>query len=208
MKLYYFETPNGRKACAAAKYLDLPVEFLRIDLTAQQQKTPEFLAVNPNGKIPALTDGAVKMWESNAIMCYLADKAGSDFWPRDERAVEVIRWLSWDAVHFSRHASTFTFQNVIKPHFGLGTPDARAIEEATGFFLQFAAVLDAHLKERRYIVGDALSVADFALAAHLPTAELAKLPLDGFPEIQRWHALLNELPAWREPFPSDLARTA
>lgn len=208
MKLYYFETSNGRKACAAAKYLEVPVEFVRIDLATQQQKTPEFLAINPNGKVPALTDGDVKIWESNAVMCYLADKAGSDFWPRDQRAVEIIRWLSWDAVHFSRHASTFTFQNVIKPHFGLGAPDARALEEATGFFLQFAAVLDAHLKGRRYVVGDAPSVADFALASHLPTANLAKLPLDGFAEIQRWHGRLNELSAWRDPFPSALAKSA
>lgn len=202
MKLYYFETPNGRKACAIAKYLNAPVEFERIDLMKGEHKRPEFLAINPNGKIPALTDGGMKLWESNAIMCHLAKKAKSDLWPEGERQIDVIRWLNWDTAYFSRHAGTLMFENVVKPMTGaFGERDPKAVEEATGFFKQFAGVLNGHLKGRDYLVGDALTVADFAVAAFLPTAEEAKLPLDAFPEIQRWHARLNELSAWREPFP-------
>lgn len=69
MKLYYFETPNARKPCAVAKYLGSPVEFVRVDLTRHEQKQPAFLAVNPNGRVPALEDGDFKLWESHAIMC-------------------------------------------------------------------------------------------------------------------------------------------
>lgn len=208
MKLYYFETPNARKACAVARHLNAPVEFVRVDLTKGEHKTPEFLAINPNGKVPALEDGDVRMWESAAIMCYLADQAGSSLWPKDNaRQVDVIRWLSWDATHFSRHAGTLFFQHVIKPHFGLGDPDQAAIEEAMGFFRQFAGVLDNHLKDRHlngrdYLVGDTLTVADFAVAAFLPGAQAARLPLDEFAEIRRWYGQLEQLPAWREPFPS------
>lgn len=202
MKLYYFETPNGRKACAVARYLDAPVEFVRVDMTKGEHKSPAFLRVNPNGKVPALEDGDVRLWESAAIMCYLADRAGSSLWPKDARQIEVIRWLSWDIAHFSRHAGTLFFQRVIKPRFGLGDSDPAAIEEATGFFRQFAGVLDSHLKGRDHLVGDGLTVADFAVASFLPHAHEARMPLDAFAEIRRWYARLEQLPAWRAPFPA------
>jgi glutathione S-transferase len=208
MKLYYFETPNGRKACAVARYLNAPVEFVRVDLTKGEHKAPAYLAINPNGKVPALGDGEVRLWESMAIMCYLADKAGSDLWPTDGRQIDVIRWLSWDAMHFSRHAGTLFFQRVVKPHFGLGEPDLAAVDEAMGFFRQFAGVLNSHLEGREYLVGDGLTVADFAVASFLPHAREARLPLDEFPEISRWYAQFEQLPAWREPFPTSAASAA
>jgi glutathione S-transferase len=209
MRLYYAETLNPRKACAVARHLGSPVEWVRVDLGKGEQRTPGFLAINPNGKVPALVDGDTRLWEANAIMCHLSLKAGADLWPRDERRqIEVVRWLSWDASHFTRHAGTLYFHNVIKPLLGLGDPDPAATGEATGYFRQFAAVLDAHLGGRTYLVGDALSVADFAVAVSLPYAERARLPLDEFPEVRRWHARLCELPAWREPFPAAAASAA
>jgi glutathione S-transferase len=94
MKLYYFETLNPRKACAVARYLNSPVEFVRVDLGKGEHKAPSYLAINPNGKVPALTDGDRKIWEANAIMAYLARAAGSDLLPSDDRQIEVTRWLS------------------------------------------------------------------------------------------------------------------
>jgi glutathione S-transferase len=201
MKLYYFETPNTRKPCAVAKYLGSPVEFVLLDPAKQEHKSPAFLAINPNGKVPALEDGETKFWESSAIMCYLAHKAGSDLWPKDERQIDIIRWFSWDTAHFSRHAGVLFFQHVVKRWIGAGNADPAVVEEATEFFKQFASVLNAYLKGRQYLVGDTLTLADFAVGAFLPYADEARLPIDGFPEIQRWHARLNEIDAWREPFP-------
>ena len=203
MKLYYFETPNAHKPCSVAKHVGAPVEFVRIDLMNGEHKTPDFLAINPNGKIPALKDGDTTLWESHSIMCHLAQKAGSDIWPSDPaKQIDIIRWLNWDTAHFSRHAGTLLFQRYIKSIFGLGDPDESRIEEATGFFHQFAGVLNAHLKGRKYLVADALTVADFGVASFLPMAEQAKLPLDDYDEINRWHGTMMELPAWREPFPA------
>ena len=120
MKLYYFDTLNPQKACAVARYLNSPVEFIHVDMRKGEHKTPEFLAINPNGKVPAFSDGDLKLWESNAIMCYLAQKAGSDLWPRDERGqIELTRWLTWNSEHFTRHAGELYFQYIIKPKFGL-----------------------------------------------------------------------------------------
>ncbi|UUZ65642.1 glutathione S-transferase family protein [Polaromonas sp. P1-6] len=202
MKLYFSDTLNPRKACAVAKYLNLPVEFVGIDLGKGEHLTPEFRAMNPNAKVPVLVDAGKTLWESNAIMCYLAEKAGSDLWPRDERQIEVMRWLMWDTTEFAPQAGTLYFEHIIKPRFGMGEPDPAEIQKATQGFLRYAAVLEARLHGRRYLVGEALSVADFAVAITLPYAKEARLPLDDFPEIRRWHAGLNALEAWREPFPS------
>lgn len=202
MKLYYAETLNPQKACVVAKYLNSPVEFVHVDLGKGENRTPEFLALNPNGKVPVLDTGGGSLWESNAIMCYLARIAGSDLWPRDDRQIEVLRWLSWDSNHFTRHAGTLYFEHIIKPAIGMGSADRAVVEEATGFFKRFAAVLDDHLKGRAYVVGDALTIADFAVGITLPYAEDARIPLAEFPEIERWHRRLSELPAWREPFPA------
>jgi glutathione S-transferase len=87
----------------------------------------------------------------------------------------------------------------------MGNADRAVVEEATGFFKRFAAVLNDHLSGRAYLVGDGLTVADFAVAVTLPYAESARIPLAEFPAIERWHGRLNELPAWREPFPATRA---
>ena len=202
MKLYYAETLNPRKACAVAKHLHSPVEFVHVDLARGEHQTPEYAAINPNRKVPVLDIGGRMLWESNAIMCYLAHFAGSDLWPTGERQIEVMRWLSWDAQHFTRHAGALYFQPLIKPAIGLGGPDPKAVEEATGFFRRFAAVLNDHMRGRKFLLGDTLTIADFAAGVTLPYAHAAHIPVAEFSEIERWHARLNEFPAWREPFPT------
>lgn len=205
MKLHYAEVLNPRKACAVARYLNSPVEFVHVDLGKGEQQTPQFLALNPNAKVPVLEDGDHVVWESNAIMAYLARKAGSDLWPSDERQIDVVRWLSWDLTHFTAYAGALYFEHLIKAKFDLGPPDLAVVEEATSNFRTFAGVLNDHMAGRKYLVGDNLTVADFAVAVSLPYAEGAKIPLREFRELERWHERLNTLPAWREPFPSLIA---
>lgn len=202
MKLYYDTTFNPRKACVVARHLGSPVEFVHVRLARGEHKQPAFLALNPNGRLPVLQDGERVIWEANAIMCHLAATAGSDLWPRDTAAqVEVQRWLSWDAFHFAPHGGTLYFEHVIKPVIGMGEADPVVVARATQAFVASAAVLDRHLADRAHVLGDALSVADFALSAALPWAREARLPLAGFPAIGRWHDRLASLPAWRAPFP-------
>jgi glutathione S-transferase len=209
MQRYYFETLNPRKVCAVARYLNSPVDYKRIDLGKGEHKTPQFLAINPNGKLPVLEDGGLKLWEANAIMAYLAKAAGSELWPSDTAGqIDLLRWLSWNSEHFTRHAGSLYFQHLIKPRLLEQAPDAKAVEEATGFFKQFAQVLDDHLRQRRYLLGDRLTIADFAVAVSLPYAQEAKIPIAGFSAIARWHDRLTELPAWRQPFPAPASAAA
>ncbi len=201
-RLFYAETLNPRKVCAVARHLHSPLEFVHVDLGKGEHKAPAFAAMNPNMKVPVLQVGERTIWESNAIMCFLARFAGSDLWPQDERQVEVIRWLHWDAFHFLPAAGAFYFEYVIKPMFGLGAPDPAALDGPRAEFRACGAILNEHLRGRRYLVGDGLTVADFAVGITLPFADAAHIPVAEFPEIERWHARLNELPAWREPFPA------
>jgi len=202
MKLYYSDVLAPRKACAVAQYLQAPVTFVYLDMTKGEHKAPSYMALNPNGKVPTLTNGERVIWEADAIMCELSDRMGADLWPHDSRQLEIIRWFSWNAQHFTRHGSALYFEHIIKPRFALGDPDPVAVEEALGAFRKFASVLDDHLKGRKWLVGENPTVADFSVAITLPYAERAFIPLDEFPEIRRWHDQLNAFAAWREPFPA------
>jgi glutathione S-transferase len=202
MKLYWSDVLSPRKVCALAKYLDSPVEYAYLELGRGEHKTPQYLALNPNGKVPTLVDGARVLWESDAIMCHLAARSDSDLWPHDGRQIDVLRWLSWDLAHFYRSGGALYFEYVIKPRFRLGDPDRAEVEQATGEWRRLATILDDHLRGRHWLVGNSISVADFAVGIALPYAKRTHLPLHEFPAVRRWHERLNELEAWREPFPA------
>ena len=202
MKMYYAEVLSPRKACAVAKYLNAPVEFVRLDLARREQQKPEYLVINASGKVPTLVDGERIVTEADAIMCYLSLQMGADLWPRDDaRQLEIIGWFSWNAMHFGRAGGALYFENIIKPQFGIGAPDPTVVDEELCNFRRFATVLNDHLRGRHWLAGDTLSVADFSLAITLPYAAAAAMPLDEFPEMCRWHDQLNAFEAWREPFP-------
>lgn len=204
MKLHYIRTMNPRKACATAKHLGLPLEYVEIDVKAGALRSPEYLALNPNGLAPVLIDGSKTIWESAAIAVYLASRAGSDMWPaRDvDKQVEVLRWISWDASHFAPQVGTWYFENYIKRQFGFGSPDPAKLAAAEGPFHDAARVLNGHLADRPYVAGSNLTVADFCVAAMLPYADEIELPLTEYKHIRRWHDGLMQLEAWRDPWPS------
>ena len=208
MKLYYAETIAPQKVCAVAKYLGSPIEYVHVDLGKGENRTPAYLAINPNGKVPALVHGNKRVLEADAINAYLARAAGSDLWPTDDRQIEVLRWLSWNTDHFTRHGGALYFEHRIKRLLLNMAPDAAVVDEATGYFKTFAGVLNDHLRGRKYLLDETLTIADFAVGATLPYAAEIKLPLAGFSEVERWHARLNDLPAWRQPFPEPTSAAA
>ena len=95
-----------------------------------------------------------------------------------------------------------SISNMSSSRFALGNTDPAAVAQASGEWRRFAAILNSHLHDRRWLTGNGLCIADFAVAAMLPYAEPARIPLGEFPAVRRWHDRLNELDAWREPFPS------
>jgi glutathione S-transferase len=202
VKLYYAETLMPRKVCALAKHLGLSVDYELVDLGQGHQRAAPFKALNPNAKVPVLVDGDVVLWESNAILVHLARKAGSDLWPDDQRQVDIIRWFMWETNHFTKPGGSFYMEYVIKAHYGLGEPDPVELEKAAKAFKRGAKVLEDHLADRDWMVGDSVTVADFSVGAMMAYRHEACLPLDDFPAIRRWADRLDAIPAWAQPYPA------
>ena len=204
MKLYVnVMSPNVRRVRLTAAVLGLSLEEQSVDFRKGEQKQPDFLALNPNGQVPVLVDGEYVLTESRAIMQYLATKKpAAGLLPTDERLrAEVTRWQFWDSSHFSPQLGTIAFQRLLKAAFGLGEPEPAKIEEALTNFRRYAAVLNQHLGSRRYVVGDALTVADLTLASSLMYAQASQVPLAEFPNVQAWFARISELDAWKKTSP-------
>ncbi|HEU4665963.1 MAG TPA: glutathione S-transferase family protein, partial [Dokdonella sp.] len=184
------------------RHVGIACDYVRVDLGRGEHRRPDYLALNPNGKVPTLVDDGVVLWEAAAIAFHLARKVGDPLWPSDvARQAEVMRWLSWELAHFSRAAGGLYFERVIKPWIG-AEADPAAIEESTASFHAHAATLDDHLRERIYLLGDELTLADLFVARMLPYADEARLPLDAYPALARWNERLMALPAWRDPWPT------
>lgn len=200
MKLYYAETPHGRKVCAIAAYLGIELDFERVDLASGAHKQPAYLAINPMGQVPTLKDGSDYLTESNAIAIRLANEARSDLWPTGRGQALVQRWLSWDSEHFKPVVATHFVENALKPLFG-GKPDKTALSQAEGDFPKVASILNDAVKGRDFIMGSQPTVADFALATFLPFADASLLTFVDYPEIVRWHAGMSALPGYLDPYP-------
>jgi glutathione S-transferase len=180
-----------------AHHLGHDLELVTVDLAGGEHKRPDYLRLNPNGRIPTLVDDGFELWESHAIMQYLADKApDQDIYPRDlAPRADVNRWLFWSAYHFAPAAALIIRERVSKTLLG-GTPDPAEIARGEAAFLAVAQVLDHHLAERHWIAQNRLTLADFAIAAPLMHASAAQLPFAGFENLEAWFAALRKLDAW------------
>lgn len=195
--LYYTHNLNPRVAVAVAKHLRSPVDYVRFDPMGKDREMARPL--NPNTLAPVLVEGGNSLWETDAIALRLSKLSGSDFWPM-ERLEEVMMWVSWSAHHFTFAGATFQFENVTVPLYMGREPDTKLLENTAEDFARYARVLDDTLADRTWLVGEKLSYADFRVATALPFAETAKLPLEGYRNIEKWHERLNQIDAWREPF--------
>ena len=204
MKLYGFPaSPNTWKVRALASHLKIPLEFEFVDLTKGAQYAPAYLALNPTGRTPTLTDGDFTLWESNAILQYLAAKTSTPLWPNDARSrADITRWQCWQLAHWGADAcQPLTFQRLVKKFLNLGPPDEAVVAKATEAFNKEAKLLDAHLAKHKYLVGDALTIADFAVAAPLLHAEGAGMPLAPYGNVRAWFERVSALPCWSETAP-------
>jgi glutathione S-transferase len=165
IELYVFPpSPRAFKVMALANHLGLDWTPRLIDLRKGEQKTPEYAALNPNMRMPTLKDGDYVLWESNAILQYLAlRRPQSGLFPADERArLDVTRWQFWDLAHWDPACSVFAFEYVAKRLLGSGEPDQAALAKGTEAFHRAAKVLDGQLRARKFVTGDALTIADFS----------------------------------------------
>jgi glutathione S-transferase len=201
IELYVFPpSPRSFKVLVVANHLGLEYDLRFVNLLKGEQKTPHYAALNPNMRAPSMKHGDFVLWESNAILQYLAvQRPDSGLWPGGERArIDVARWQFWDVAHWDPACAVFIFERVVKPQLlGIKEPDREAIAKGTEPFHAVARVLDGQLRGKKFVTGDTLTVADFSLGACMNQAEAARFPIEPYGEIKRWFASLSALPAWQ-----------
>ena len=200
MRLYYHPlSSNSRRVVITAIHLDAELEFVVLDLLKGEHRTAEYLRLNPNGKVPLLDDDGFLLWESHAIMQYLADRSpGQTIYPTELRArADVNRWLFWSAYHFTPAVGLISRERVSKRMVGgSGAPDQAEIQRGEALLTSAAGVLDAHLAGKQWIARDRLTLADLAIAAPLMHTAAAQLPVTGYDNLQAWFGRVQALDAW------------
>lgn len=204
MKLYtHSPSPNCIKVTALAHYLQLPLELVELEPHAGACRSPEFLAKNPNGLLPTLEDDGYCLWESNAILVYLAQKAQAfDLLPTEPRQqAEFWRWMCWGMCHWAPALKPFMFEHIVQPLIHHRPADQEAIARAETAFHPLARILDDHLSGKQYLLGENLGLPDFSLGAYLVYSHLAHVPLEAYGHIAAWYERLAALPAWQKALP-------
>lgn len=192
---YTWKTPNGRKVAIMLEEAGLPYQTHLIDISKQEQFSPEFLKINPNNKIPAIVDHAsdlgapVTVFESGAILIYLAEKIGQ-FLPKDPIArIEALQWLMFQMsgvgpmlgqVHHFLHYAPERVPYGIQRY----TNEARRLYK----------VMDEHLSSKAYFAGE-YSIADMAIFPWVDLHERQEISLEAYPHVKRWHHAIIRRPA-------------
>ncbi len=170
--------------------LGLAYEAVPLDMKNKEQKSPWYLALNPNGKVPTLVDGDFVIWESCAINHYLAEKYRPEWLGRtiEERA-QVEEWTFWAMLHVQRHVEAVMYQ----VWFQRG--DAATAEKGKSDVVPFLTVLEAHLALKEFMMGDAFTVADVNVGSVVNLGLAVGIDFLPYPNIVRWMTMLKARPA-------------
>ncbi len=199
--LYTWNTPNGRKISVALEEMELPYAVHPVDITQGQQLEESFLRISPNNRIPAIVDRdgpdgqPISVFESGAILLYLAEKTGR-FMPSDPRArVQVLEWLMWQVGGFGPMPG--------QVHHFLGVSDPQdqryGLERYSKETHRLYGVMNKRLAHHEFFAGE-LSVADFAVLGWAWRHERHKVDLNAYPAVKRWYDQMMARPAVQRGF--------
>jgi glutathione S-transferase len=197
MKLYGPPMSNNVfRPLLIARHLGLPVEVVAVNMPGGEHKSPEYRRHNPHGRVPTLVNGDFAIWESEAIVHYLAGLKDDPIYPADHaRRSLMLAWGVWGVAHLGRGVSQVQFQKLFKAMFGMGAPDEAMIEQGTQTYAAEAATLEAALERGHgWLVGDALSVADYDVAGWFLHVEACGLPVH--PLTADWLRRVKAMSAW------------
>jgi len=190
---------NGRKVRLLAAELGLELERVPLDFQRGDYRTSEYLAKNPNGKIPTIEEDGFVLWESHAILKYLAAKKPErGLMPADPRQAALVdQWLFWWTSTVETAFNLLLVERMIKPFMGKPGKDAGIMAEAQALLDRFLPILDARLEGREYVL-DRLTVVDFAMGAQLDVASIIEVGLDRYRNVSAWLERLRAKPYWKE----------
>jgi GSH-dependent disulfide-bond oxidoreductase len=207
IQLFGFDTPNARKISVALEEMGLPYQVNIVDITKDEQFDPAFLKISPNNKIPAIVDAdgpggrPISVFESGAILIYLAEKTGL-FMPRDPAArVAVLEWLMFQVGGFG------PMPGQVHHFIALADESNRryGLERFSKETRRLYGVMDRRLAEQEYFAGE-LSIADFAILGWVWRHERHRVDLADFPHVQRWYRALLGRPAVARGFAVPMRR--
>jgi len=207
MKLYAIVgSPNSRKVLAVAHHTGIALDIEYLDLFQGDTQSPSYQAINPNAMVPALVDGDFKLWESNAINQYLADKSANDsLFPADAKLrADIVRWQCWELAHFNQAFGTLALEAVAKPNFMNIQGDQAVIDWCKNQLNRFAAVLDQHMQTRQYLIGEHITIADYSMI-HVEFFK-EQIPFDWtpFPHLNAYFERVRACPHWAKTQPESL----
>ena len=205
MKLYAIVgSPNSRKVLAVINHLGIDIDIEYLDLFAGDNKTSDYQLLNPNAMVPTLVDGDLKLWESNAIIQYITDKSADNIlFPHDAAIrADINRWQCWELAHFNQAFGTLAFEAVAKSSFMNEQGDQAVINWAKGQLSRFASILNDHMHERTYVVGDSITLADYSMIHVEFFKEAVPFDWSPYPHLNDYFDRMRQSPSWASTAPS------
>jgi glutathione S-transferase len=201
IKLYSWPQSSGTRVAWALEELGLPYEYVKLDPMKQEHRAPGYLAVNPQGKVPALTDGSQTFFESSAILLHLGTKYGvqKNLWPAgDGQALaDAISWTVWSGADLGPYMMQYLYHGLDTPvSFKSEDRSKAAAEYSLSQFTRQLDALEARLANREYLLG-AFSLVDVAVASWLALGTMFGLKLDQHPRVASWCKRCAERPAMK-----------
>lgn len=188
-----------RRVATAAKIMGVEIEHINVDLFKGESHTPEFLKLNPHGLTPVLLDGDTILWEASAINIYLAEKSNSPLLGKSaNERYQVLQWMFWSGEQW-RVFGVHLFNERVAGRAMGQSEDPSIVNLSLKNIRAGASVLDAHLANRQFIVGDELTLADIDIAAPFSQVFRTKAPFAEYPNLWAWQQrLLETVPAWAQ----------
>ncbi|MBN3079457.1 GSH-dependent disulfide bond oxidoreductase [Pectobacterium polaris] len=202
INLYYAPTPNGHKITLFLEEANLPYQLHRVNISKGEQFRPEFLAISPNNKIPAIVDTQpaegdtpISLFESGAILLYLAEKHGVLLSTSLRERTATLQWLFWQVAGFGPMLGQNHHFNHYAPQ-----PVPYAIERYQQETQRLYRVLDKHLQDSPWLAGENYSIADIATYPWVVSYARQRVDLDDYPAVKAWYTRISERPATQRAY--------
>ena len=193
LKIYGSDLSSpANKVRFVANALGLKYEYVSVNLREGEHMKAEYKKIHPANKIPAIDDDGFNLFESNAIIRYLAGKNNSPLYPKDmKQRAEVDQWIDFGSMHVGMALSKVVYNRLFAPRRGLPA-DENSVKEGLGFLDRFLPVVDEQLGKSKYLAGSQMTLADINLLALLDPAELANVDLSKYKYLTAWRDNLRK----------------
>ena len=201
IKLYSWPRSSGTRVAWALEELGVPYEYVELDAKKLEHRSPQFLAINPLGKVPALVDGELAFFESGAILLYLGDKYGVEkrLWPvaAGQPRADAVCWTVWAVAELGNYMMQYLYHGLDTP-FSYKSEDRSKVcaEYNQSQFIRGLDALQARLQNREHLLGD-FSLVDIAAASWLMLGTMFGIKVDNHPRVADWLTRCAERPAFK-----------